>query len=740
MKRSSRAIGTAETVELVWLRWLSPRLLPSADAGLDVLFHLTLNLLVQIATRSPNDALSDRVWDFLSRLAKATPDSARTTLTLTSGLAPRLNVGRIVPELLQYVAAVTDYQRYVFYLRLCECAQPAHLIAWNTMQPSDDFEAVRMDAEKPTGMTGTVSTVELNKKEAAWDILLCRGVRSLLPSFADALAGEKSGHVLGRFLDFAGCLGLASLPSEISELLAGAPDRQEWSSNERLIAQVGAIRAAHGALSKEAFDVLLGYRQVGSHGVLLSLVDALAETAMLRLTTEDRTPVNRILEAAEKEEREDTRGAAAGVVSVLLERGYLTEEEVTKAAAVLSAPATDHHGRRELLFAFASRPPIEVPASVAGYAASILDQPATEENGNPHAALAVVARRPESRTDSDFLSRRLGLVESDGALTAGPTTFNGIVPHVVGRYFASEPERFGQAVASIVAEGDTWALYYVLPSIREAGSGNPPVVIDALLARLRWADSGSTADLPLLHVFSRVAPDRLLADGCHGTDAWLPQARADLADTLARLSDLTGALAETRFNLLVRLSGDGIYAVRRAAYRAAAECDPPRFANLVHGWAEWREPGREGPRRRAAECVGWLPSDGAESVRALRWDQEPGVRDAYERSMKEREERERAREYEKYVLSVWKADEVIAAWRYGVALSQVGDDSTIARLVERGRSDVPPTVRFWLSRVRNTVERRWGDVTRKWPDPWFARPGTWKRSPGPYTAKSATSR
>src|SRR5262249_32423648 len=252
----------------------------------------------------------------------------------------------------------------------------------------------------------------------------------------------------------------------------------------------------------------------------------------------------------------------------------------------------------------------------------------------------------------------------------------------------------------------------------------PVVVLDALVARLRRADSGWVAEPPVLQTLAEVAPDRLVADGCPNVAAWLPQARADLAEALGRLGSLTEGLSHARFEVLTRLAGDGIYAVRRAAYRAAAGFDEDRFAALALSWAQWREPGRQGPRRYAAECAGWFsPTVAEEHFAPLGWDQEPAVREAYARSLRERDDPLAARECEVRVLEVRDPAGVVRNWRHGIGLSRVGDDSTIRRLADRLGDGLPPSVRYWLTRVRKAVEKRWSEVTRKWPEPWYARPG-----------------
>jgi hypothetical protein len=683
---------------------------------------LARTLLTEIATRECDPGFTIQVWNWLVELSGRSTEGIDHVFGPNSSLVNRLDLPAVVPQLLRLAVRAEANFRYFYYLRVLESERPAHMAGWDAV-PLAELAAVRADAVRPTGMKGRFSTIELHWKEAGWDVLLCRGEPSALPPFEVALAGE-GGYVAHRFLELAACLRLDPLPRAVGALIARSSGDETWDEHERLAAQIGAIEAAHGAGTREAFDSLLGYRQIGE-GVLVNLVAALAETARLVMGSGDRSPVEQLFLIAESSPREDGRGAAAAAVAALLEEGSLTPSETVRAAALLPLPATDPYARSDLLIAFAARPTADVPPAAIEFANRALNSPAVQGKRDPRpAALAVLASRPGAHSDPDFLARHLGLMEQGGSLVAGPPTLWGVAPHVVGRYFVAEPERFAPAVASLLREGGASVLAHLLPSLREAKSRIPRVVVDAIVARLRKADSGRVAEPPLLHTLAAIAPDRLLTEGCPNIAAWLPQARADLADTVGELGALPEKLATARFQLLSRLAGDGIYAVRRSAYRAAMKCDSDRFIGLVLSWARWREPGRQGPRRYAAECVGWLPSTVAvEHLAELGWDQEPGVREAYQRSLRERKDRLAAAEFEAPVLKVSDPVGVARNWRYGIGVSRVGDDSTIRRLADRLGDGLPPSVRFWLKRVRKAVERRWGEVTRKWPEPWFARPG-----------------
>jgi hypothetical protein len=455
--RAARQIGTIDTIAVIWFHWLTHHVLPRTDAWTDMQFDMILNLFVEIAGRSHDGDVAERVWNAILLLVRDCSPDVANKLIRSSQYAPNLNIAAVVPELIRRARDSKGLNPYFQYSSLRDCVQPAHMNAWETV-PLTDFELVQTHATKPTGMTGQFSTPELNQKEFAWEVLLCRGDRSLLPPFSEALNGEISGAILHHFLDLAGCLAIPSIPSTVTDILAGGTEHPSWTVHERIVAQVGAIRAAHGAMTREAFNSLFGYRQIGE-GVLLSLVDALAETAEGILKTGDRSPILQLLPVAERAPEEDRRAAAAATLATLLERGYLMRDEEMRTAALVGLPTTDAYACKEILFAFAARPPEQVPVDLLDYSTDLLDHPPGDDAAQRgSAALVLLSRQPGSRLSVDFLTTRLALIVDTEGLTAGPMTLHGVIPHVVGRYFVAEPERFGRTVAFILIEGGVGAL------------------------------------------------------------------------------------------------------------------------------------------------------------------------------------------------------------------------------------------------------------------------------------------
>src|SRR5687768_17310452 len=164
----------------------------------------------------------------------------------------------------------------------------------------------------------------------AWRVILSCGRPEEVPSFDKALATESNGYVCGELLDLAACLPAARLPARAAGLLAGRSEGPEWQDSELLSAYIGAIRAAHGAGTREAFEAMLTFRPL-DHGVLISLVRALADTAAGLSANGDHEPVERLFTTALGTGESHTREAAGGAIGMLLAQGRLSANDASRA-------------------------------------------------------------------------------------------------------------------------------------------------------------------------------------------------------------------------------------------------------------------------------------------------------------------------------------------------------------------------------------------------------------------------
>jgi hypothetical protein len=721
-------VGDRETLDLVFDHWLGAA---RSDAPLDSepwLLDHTIGLAATISAKFSSDGLPTRTWHRVLGITTGPHESVTDAIHRSGTLAARFYTPAVIPELVRWAGAAEGLWRYSLYSQLTECARPEHLPGWDQVSASER-RPVESDALAKDTQKGNWVTVELRQKMEAWRVLLSCGRPEFVPSFDDTLAAEENGYVTGELLELAACVPPGRLPGRVEVLLRSPAEMGSWTENEILAAQVAAIQAAHGAGSIEAFEALFSFQPVGGR-VLVSLIRALAETAAGLARTGVAEPTERLFTAAEGRGEDHTREAAGGAVGHLLAHGMLTAADTARAARMSVNPAVDPFSRRELLFTLARRSEVDVPTGVLDSIRLVAlgRHPLTAEELRAdlrRAAIAVVSSRVAADSDPEFATQCLSVRQGTaGYEYAGDPGAVGQVVYAIALQFERAPDRFVGIVASFVRTAPPAAVAQLLPAIRRIGSELSDAVRAALSDRVRLMASGRTFEPAVLQGLADISPPTLVETMDASVDGWMPQARAAVAEVLERVGPSAEPFATRRFELLVRLAGDGLYAVRRNAYRALAAVDPDRFAALLASWAAVSGPEGEGLRRRSAEGAGWLPElPSGGRIESLAWDVEPSVREAYARAATEGEERRIAVKYEAHVLSVRDPSQVVAAWRYGAALGRFGDDRTVESLDAGDRPDLPPAVRYWFERVRKAVKKRWDEATRKWPEPWVTRRG-----------------
>jgi hypothetical protein len=727
----AKRIGTIETIDEI-LKWMF--LPPVEDKPRDVDDLFMLNALFVIASGIWDATFVSSLWKKIRAFADENPQR-EILRALDASVISGIPALEVVEDLIARLSRVGGVPRRVSYRRLKECVLPVHSLGWDKVT-FESLGAVREDAIAESKLLGHVKTIEFDQKVDAWDVLLSAGRSEFLPSIDVAIRSNASGLAQSSFLELAACLGVSQLPVDVPSLLAGRPPDETWTQHELLIAQIGAVRAAHGAMSDEAFEALLGYRPTGG-GILLSVIDALAEIAKSSATRGNRTRIYSLLSLAETSCDATQRSAAEAALAKLLEQGVLETEEAFRLATRGAAADVDPFTRRALLYAFAVQTDVEVPPELLNLAQSLATQgrSLTDEEqkaGIKEASLTLVASRLTEVKLQEFQAKRLGLASIDGEVHF--TGYHDPPPdiyYLVGQWFSLQPVRYAPAVAKLLRTEDPRRVVPLMEAVRKIGLDNPREIKEALLERTHWMDGGRLAEPFAIDVLAAVAPDDLLADEWPLLGHWLPQARSAMADALGRILDFSTKLAASRENLLVRLTGDGLYGVRRIAYRAYANSAQEKFSALMVSWALSVGESNVEFRQRAAEGSAWVQLPGAlDALHSLEWDPESAVREAYDKSFEERLERAWKQFHESRVLAAVKPEDVVRFWRHGCALDRLGDDSTIELLRQRSEQGLPPNVRFWLARVRKAVQSRWDDVVRKWPDPWFTRRGRYEMADG----------
>jgi hypothetical protein len=187
--------------------------------------------------------------------------------------------------------------------------------------------------------------------------------------------------------------------------------------------------------------------------------------------------------------------------------------------------------------------------------------------------------------------------------------------------------------------------------------------------------------------------------------------------------------------LLLGLTGDGQYAVRRAAYRALSRQWPERLKETCGAWSI---AALVDVRERAAEACAWLPETTEylptfkQVSERLSMDPERRVREVMKRELEYRRKRQWATAYLGVIRDRTGSsnEDILAVWPYGRALTQIGDDSSIQDLRAYLAEQTQPHVRHWLRTVIQDTEKSWRKATREWPEPWLEWEGAVEEGQG----------
>jgi hypothetical protein len=681
-----------------------------------------------------DEEIQDVAWARMSYIDRVSTKFFRDWVYATSVALQRIDAPDVIRFLLKAYGEENSHQRFLVGLRIEECVRPRQTRGWEPNPPPETVRALREIACEASGMTGEFSTIEHRSKVQAWNMLLSLGKSELLPRFEEGIAGEDNGFVIAEVLDIAACFRNVPLPESVPALIATGYAGIQESENQRAAAHVAAVHVAHSAQTVEALRALLAFEPI-RQGVLISVIEAIAETTWSLMRAGKFDAFASLLQIARTADAPYRRTAAAASLARLLRTGMNANIPVSVFIHIATDSSVDLYGRRELLESIGHLPSgsfsknelselaeIALGRSQATVAGGVKNEP----NQLSDIALAVLARQGELTDNPDLLNQSLGIRRTTTGWEPLHDAPIGITKsHVLGILFSREPSEFASMVSKIILKESGLAVSQLEPFIKLVGDDTPQTVVEALLERAHRADRGRSAETDVLFLLAKVARRALLTDEWAHVENWLPQGREAMGDALASMGELDDELGSLQVKLLLKLAGDGQFAVRRAAYRALADVQPMFLANICTSWAVITNEEAIEIRKRAAEGSGWVREDLLSTeVQALAWDAEPHVRESYNRAMVDRRERDWAALYIEEVLAVKEPAGIITAWKYGKALVGVGDDRVIERLESHKRSTgLAPAIRHWLGRVAKDVRSRWEEVLRKWPEPWYTRRG-----------------
>jgi hypothetical protein len=712
-----------DTIEQCWLK-------PGDERSWPNLSHLIIRTVAEVLIERPDDSdLHDRTWSMIV-------DGLEPGSRLVAQMGPYCDSPEVIPFILKQVFAESGdteqskNRRYATHHRLDECIGPRQLEGWLAPVDLGVREVIWSDAARDTGAPGRFVSMAMRLKESSCKALLSMAdpAMATASAFEELVGREEGTYARAMISELLACFRIQPLPPTAVRWVTERIDVDRQDSGDHLSYRTAAGRVLRSASTREAFAALSSFGITYDGQVLRQTTDALTDVTVHLALEGDRSVVDSIVDTVQRGPERHHRVAAAAALTHLAALNLLPPDDAAWLPEVLGDSGRDDSERSRIVAALGYlpgeclTPDLENRLIAWSRARDMLGW----------RSLEALAHHDRLAAREDLLADRLGLhaAGSSWDLRPDPQTVGG-TGYILGLLFSHHPDSFLPAVCTFAMTKD-WiecaALVHALDYFYKGPHPRPVhrEVLSALVARIRLRQSRSEADLELFDFLGRWDRDTLVREPwARDWDDWMADARVALADSLGSHGPYDGDAHDLAIGLLLSLTGDGAYAVRRSAYRSLSRlsADSLRaFCVASSDSPSWDQ------RRRGAEACGWLAAEAyAVAYERFATDAEGPVRSEARRARKERRDRLDGERFLEVVLGCGGAGnaEVLRAWRYGHALQRVGDDSCLERLRAHVREQrLPGYVRHWLGLIEEGLEKRWREVTQKWPEPWLSLRGT----------------
>jgi hypothetical protein len=724
-------------------RWRAASESPFENPMLDFLLLGIPARVAEAADFSPE--IQDRAWNLIMELYRSDPERFAPKLYLGGNVAPLCDSPKVIPDLIKELftgpdnAATNQIRRIQLFSRLGDCYRPRQLTGWESAG-SEAYLSFVTDAIRDTKAGAPFQTTEMMLKEEAWHALLSIRDDSMPTAarFESAVAGETSFFVRHTISDILSCFRIDPPPESVVRWVTERTDIKKERTDE-IVFRLAACRLLTSSASRGAFDALTHIGFTFEGGVLHQSADALISVARVLARGGDLSIGPELQQIVVNGDERAQRTVAAETLACLAEAELLSQTHYSSLETAALDNGRDDYERSRIVEAIGF-----LPSVMTTRLEQAMAEWACGEGQTAARSLEALARLGLLIHQRERLEDRLGLVEKeDGSWRMESAT--DVVPNVgpvLGLLYRLHPEAFLDAVCFLLKESDWMTASRLIPLIEPEDDGGcvDPTIIEAMVARIERRQTSYEAELDLFDVLGRWS-SRVIAS--HPWDEswgnWLPDSRCALADALGEIAMTEGLSLDHAVHMLTSLAGDGLYAVRRSAYRALGRLAP----RALIGFCEMAAPSpdrseEEQPavelRRRGAEATAWLTQEAFDLLHEkYLTDRELSVREPARSARAERRQRLNAESLLEKVLgaSGGATDEILDAWRYGRALTEVGDDTTIRALRQyRSSTVLPPNVHHWYGEIEKEVHGTWQKKMQKWPDPWLSWEGAMEEGRG----------
>jgi hypothetical protein len=736
----ARGLSEPSLLEIVKIHWLSPQ----DKEAWQRFSSPALRILPDTAVGYfANNQLQDQIWSFISSLYENNPDLLYGDVLLGNDIGPRINSPGVVKSFLRWIGSdlLADgdgeaHRRWLAYLRLEKCVSPRQLLGWRDNDTKLTEKKLKEDVVSDSELRGRSLNREAERKKRALDCLKRLGSQESLNWFEEALRAESDPFMQKVICEHYACYRIDTMPKIIIDWIV---EPYDWSTTARssfeYARRLAAIHVAKTQPSEEVFDALLNFGFTANGTVLLDSAIALTTVASA-LLDEGRDTIGELIGVAISTDEDHRRICCLWALEMLAAGGKLSWN-----AAQLLTPLLSDARSRTLVVSILGN--VDDASLQKEHVDKIREWASSEDDLLAQRSLGFLAHQNLLADDKELIVRSLGLTyRNDCWYLASRRSLPKWIGFITGLLYLRNPEEFSPVISELI-ETQEWQLVRPIISLidNSVASANQfvisDVLLDSLMHRINIRHHQNISEPDTLGVAAKLAPQRLITLlQSEGWAEWIPAAREALANALGQIDTSEQKTAKHTIDILVELSQDSHFSVRRAAFRSIASTDISFIVTLCSSLAK-----SDSVRLRelAAEALVEIPDEAnfgttfEELYSELRYDSEPTVRRYSENSNYERRRRHWAAVYTAKIMEVdgLTGDGILSAGCYGQALIQVGDDKTLKLLKKRQKSaEISPNIRHWLSQIVAQLEKEWRKITKKWPDPVVAYSGTIEEANG----------
>jgi hypothetical protein len=687
-----------------------------------------IGLLGCIAQREPNNHLLQRRISLAFRRAIHSGGDLRRSVLVAGNGITFCNSAKVTGHLLQLLR-MPNADFFLVCKRLADCVLPEQLDGWREVETSQLKTELTAGATISTGGENRSMTIESHVRSLVWDVAFAAGITDVHDWLDNFLQNETNPYGLSEILSFTSFIRMDRVPRRIVSLVQEQVDVKRGGSEPSLGARITAVQVLRASPSEASFEALLDSGLTFQGASLRRVGEAVADVAERLAKQHEQFVLSRLLEISESPFAEHRRSLAVVALQRLASIKALPVDLLPSLIKLARDETLPAYARSYVIWSLGSFPEVDTPVLFECLLAYARDSEA-----DPDVRFQSLDALIRLGKWVDFQSTFLLALSIPSLGQSVPTerliAYQPWQALILANLFLLQPEVYYAPAVDLISRGPGDVVHIMLQVV---GSGSlQPNVRLAALARVaiehmlkRFGSTfGETDDFEAL---ARISPEEYIATDWESTwNNWMPAVRASLAEAFHGVFPrLSLEQKERVFDLLVALLGDSTYQVRRSAARTFAKVDIDRFARIAHQWAR---SGSTEVRRRASEMAQWLPPDDEvtlhnQLLNMLSHDPEPSVRKTSTVSCEGLRRRVWRNTFFERILQERSNDGnawISRAYRYGRALTRIGDDETLAAIRDLGsKEDVPPNVQNWLRSVATDLETQWRDVTRRWPDPWL---------------------